>query len=127
MIIEHDGSDMIAKELVLEVGGVLETRNLTENDLVFVTNGSITAATTYGDNNTPAPISKELGGAWSLWKNLAKQDEASDILKYSENLPDQSWFVSATTTVKRQTNRAVYSKKISKRDPYAGKVVTGES
>ena len=60
VIVEHVGSDMIAKELVLEVGGVLETRNLTENDLVFVTNGSITAATTYGDNNTPAPISKDM-------------------------------------------------------------------
>ncbi len=66
VIVEHVGSDMIAKELVLEVGCVSETRNLTENDLVFVTNGSITAATTYGDNNTPAPISKELGGSWSL-------------------------------------------------------------
>ena len=71
-----DVDDAIAKkELVLEVGGVLETRNLAENDLVFVTNGSITAATTYGDNNTPAPISKELGGAWSLSEKLGKQDE----------------------------------------------------
>ena len=125
VIVEHVGSDMIAKELVLEVGGVLETRNLTENDLVFVTNGSITAATTYGDNNTPAPISKELGGAWSLWKNLAKQDERFGHPEvFCENLPDQSWFVSATTTVKDK-RIAEYIQKISKRDPYAGKVVTG--
>lgn len=33
VIVEHVGSDMIAKELVLEVGGVYETRNLTENEL----------------------------------------------------------------------------------------------
>ena len=72
VIVEHVGSDMVAKELILEVNGVQETRNLTENDLVFVTNGSITAATTYGDNNTSAPISKELGGSWSLWKNIQK-------------------------------------------------------
>ena len=125
VIVEHVGSDMIAKELVLEVGGVLETRNLTENDLVFVTNGSITAATTYGDNNTPAPISKELGGSWSLWKNLAKQDERFGHPEvFCENLPDQSWFVSATTTVKDK-RIAEYIQKISKRDPYAGKVVTG--
>ena len=94
VIVEHVGSDMVAKELILEVNGVQETRNLTENDLVFVTNGSITAATTYGDNNTSAPISKE------------------------------SWFVSATTTVKDK-RIAEYIQKISKRDPYAGKVVTG--
>ena len=63
---------MIAKELVLEVGGVLETRNLTENDLVFVTNGSITAATTYGDNNTPAPISKKIRWIMELMEKLSQ-------------------------------------------------------
>ena len=90
-----------------------------------MTNGSITAATTYGDNNTPAPISKELGGSWSLWKNLAKQDERFGHPEvFCENLPDQSWFVSATTTVKDK-RIAEYIQKISKRDPYAGKVVTG--
>ena len=33
VIVEHVGSDMIAKELVLEVGGVLETRNLNRKRL----------------------------------------------------------------------------------------------
>lgn len=72
---------------------------LTENELVFVTNGSITESTTYGDNNTPAPVSTDLGGSWSLWKNIASQDsEFGRPEKFCDNLPEESWFVSATLT-----------------------------
>lgn len=38
-----------------------------------MTNGSITESSTYGDNDTPAPPTDELGGSWTLWKNLARQ------------------------------------------------------
>ncbi|MGV1143708.1 oleate hydratase [Staphylococcus aureus] len=50
-----------------------ESIKLTVDDLVFVTNGSITESSTYGDNDTPAPPTDELGGSWTLWKNLARQ------------------------------------------------------
>lgn len=40
---------------------------------VFITNGSITESSTYGDNHTPAPPTKDIGGSWNLWRNLAKQ------------------------------------------------------
>lgn len=123
--VEKNGKEIIAKQLILEVGGELVVRELSENDLVFVTNGSITESTTYGDNDTPAPITKELGGSWQLWKKLAEQDERFGHPEvFCENLPENSWFVSATTTV-RDKRIADYIEKISKRDPYAGKVVTG--
>ena len=123
--VEKLGKDLVAKHLILEVNGEPVVRELTEDDLVFVTNGSITASTTYGNNDTSAPVSKELGGAWQLWKNLAKQDERFGRPEvFCENLPDQSWFVSATTTV-TDKRVAEYIEKICKRDPYAGKVVTG--
>lgn len=123
--VEKLGKDLVAKHLILEVNGEPVVRELTEDNLVFVTNGSITASTTYGNNDTSAPVSKELGGAWQLWKNLAKQDERFGRPEvFCENLPDQSWFVSATTTV-TDKRVAEYIEKICKRDPYAGKVVTG--
>ena len=123
--VEKQGKDLVAKHLILGVNGEPVVRELTEDDLVFVTNGSITASTTYGNNDTSAPVSKELGGAWQLWKNLAKQDERFGRPEvFCENLPDQSWFVSATTTV-TDKRVAEYIEKICKRDPYAGKVVTG--
>ena len=56
-----------------------------------------------------------------LMENLAKQDERFGHPEvFCENLPEQSWFVSATTTVKDK-RIAEYIQKISKRDPYAGK------
>ena len=61
---KNKGKDLVAKHLILEVNREPVVRELTEDDLVFVTNGSITASTTYGNNDTSAPVSKELG--WSL-------------------------------------------------------------
>lgn len=50
-------------------------KELTENDLVFVTNGSITESSTQGSPTQAAPKTSELGGSWKLWQNLAKQSE----------------------------------------------------
>ena len=44
--------------------GKQEDIDLTENDLVFVTNGSITESSTYGNQTTPAPITHAKGGSW---------------------------------------------------------------
>lgn len=125
ILIEKDGQAKIARKLELEVSGKPQTIDLTENDLVFVTNGSITESTTYGDNNTSAPVTHELGGSWTLWKNLAAQDEDfGHPEKFCENLPNESWFVSATVTT-LDDKITPYIEKITKRDPHAGKVVTG--
>lgn len=125
VIVNTKNGEKVAEKLVMTVEGRAKTIDLEETDLVFVTNGSITESSTYGNNTTPAPVSHALGGSWNLWKNLAAQDEAfGHPEKFCENLPEASWFVSATiTTVDDKI--APYIEKISKRDPYAGKVVTG--
>ena len=62
--------------------------SLTVNDLVFVTNGSITESSTYGDNDHPAPITHSLGGSWTLWKNLANQSpEFGRPEKFCDHIP----------------------------------------
>jgi len=125
VLVDKVGDKKVAHTLVLKQNGVKKNIELTENELVFVTNGSITESTTYGDNNAPAPISTDLGGSWSLWKNIASQDsEFGRPEKFCDNLPEESWFVSATLTT-LDDRVAPYIEKISKRDPYAGKVVTG--
>ncbi|MFJ7980981.1 oleate hydratase [Lysinibacillus xylanilyticus] len=125
VLVDKVGDKKVAHTLVLKQNGVKKNIELTENELVFVTNGSITESTTYGDNNTPAPVSADLGGSWSLWKNIASQDsEFGKPEKFCDNLPEESWFVSATLTT-LDDRVAPYIEKISKRDPYAGKVVTG--
>lgn len=126
VILEDQGNGKkMAKSLVWEVDGKEDVLELTENDLVFVTNGSITESTTYGDDHTPAPVTHDLGGSWTLWKNIADQDaDLGHPEKFCENIPKESWFVSATLTT-LDDKIAPYIEKISKRDPYAGKVVTG--
>lgn len=125
VVVELDSGVKVAKQLHLLVNGEQQTVSLTENDLVFVTNGSITDSSTYGDHHTPAKPTKNIGGAWKLWENLAKQsDEFGNPKKFYNEIPDESWFVAATVTTLDE-KIAPYIERISKRDPYAGKVVTG--
>ncbi|WP_071131647.1 oleate hydratase [Enterococcus timonensis] len=127
ILVEKNGDSKMAKTLVLTVNGTQQNIDLSVNDLVFVTNGSITESTTYGDNEHPATIApnKQPGGAWQLWQNLADQDaDFGKPEKFYKNLPAESWYISATVTT-LDDKIAPYIEKISKRDPYAGKVVTG--
>lgn len=66
--------------------------NLTENDLVFITNGSMTEGSGYGDDNTPAPFNKEPQGCWELWRNIAKQsDEFGHPDKFCTDTEKSNW------------------------------------
>lgn len=117
--------EKVAKELHLTVKGEEQVVQLSEDDLVFVTNGSITDSTTYGTQDEPAPPTYKTSGGWDLWKNLAAQDaDFGYPEKFYKNIPKASWFVSATVTT-LDDKVAPYIERISKRDPYAGKVVTG--
>lgn len=125
VIVEHIEGEKIANKIIWEKKGKEETISLKPTDLVFVTNGSITESSTYGNNLTPALVNHDLGGSWSLWKNLADQDaEFGKPEKFCDNLPKESWFISATlTTLDKKI--IPYLEKISKRDPLSGKTVTG--
>lgn len=123
--VDHDGKQKIAKKIVMTQNGKETEIPLTPNDIVFITNGSITESSTYGDQNTPAPITHAKGSSWKLWENLAKQDpEFGHPDVFCENLPERSWFVSATTTLKNK-KLAPYFERLTKRSLYDGKVNTG--
>lgn len=119
------GEDKVAQKLVLEKAGAIEEIPLSEDDLVFVTNGSITESSTQGDHYTPAPISKAPGGSWRLWKNLAAQSpEFGHPEVFYENLPEESWFVSATVTW-QNFDVEPYLEKLTHRKLRTGRIVTG--
>ncbi|PID54531.1 MAG: oleate hydratase [Micrococcales bacterium] len=123
--IEETAGSRTATRLLLTVEGQDEEIGLTEDDLVFVTNGSITESTTYGDHHTPAPVTNEPGGSWELWENLAKQTTVfGRPAVFYQDLPERSWFVSATATV---SNALVepYIERLTKRDLHDHKVNTG--
>lgn len=119
------GEEKVAQKLVLEKAGAIEEIPLSEDDLVFVTNGSITESSTQGDHYTPAPISKAPGGSWRLWKNLAAQSpEFGHPEVFYENLPEESWFVSATVTW-QNFDVEPYLEKLTHRKSRTGRIVTG--
>lgn len=123
--VDVTGDTKVATELLLTVGGEETSVPLTEDDLVFVTNGSITESSTYGDHHTAAPITAEPGGSWTLWKNLAAQSpEFGRPDVFIDDLPERSWFISATATIE---NTAVdpYIERLTKRDLHDHKVNTG--
>ena len=124
VIVSKAGGKKTATKIVYEKGGREGEINLTENDLVFVTNGSITENSTSGDQNTVPVLDASLGGSWSLWTNIAVQDPAfGKPEKFCGNIKESN-FVSATLTT-LDGRIPPYIERICQRDPFAGKVVTG--
>ena len=124
VIVSKAGGKKTATKIVYDKGGREGEINLTENDLVFVTNGSITENSTYGDQNTVPVLDASLGGSWSLWTNIAVQDPAfGKPEKFCGNIKESN-FVSATLTT-LDGRIPPYIERICQRDPFAGKVVTG--
>ena len=70
VVVVHEDGKIIAKQIVYVRNGEEQTIDLIEDDLVFVTNGSCTDSTCYGDQ-THAPVLSKLengkGEAWDMW------------------------------------------------------------
>ena len=100
--------------------------DLTEDDLVFVTNGAQGDGTAYGDQ-THAPeidIVNGQGPSVELWKKLAAQDEAfghPDV--FFRDIKETSWESWTIDTANKEILEAIEN--ICHRDPLSGKVVTG--
>ncbi len=100
--------------------------DLTEDDLVFVTNGSLVENSDWGDHKTPAkfdPVVRD-GGSWHLWRNIAAQDPSFGNPDKFCNHTDESQWESATITT-LDTRIPAYIEKIARRPTRSGKVVTG--
>ena len=106
--------------------GQEESIDLTENDLVFITNGGCVENSTMGSQNKPAEFRPEIkaGGGWDMWRKIAAQDPAfGNPDKFCGNPELCNWM---SATVETLDQRIIpYLKKICKRDPFTGKVVTG--
>ena len=100
--------------------------DLTENELVFVTNGSLVENSEWGDHHTAAkfdPIVHD-GGSWHLWRNIAAQDASFGRPDKFCMRPEESQWESASITTLDERIPA-YIEKIAKRPTRSGKVVTG--
>lgn len=116
----------VAKSIELLVDGKTDFVDLTEDDLVFITNGGCVENATIGAQNRPAEFHTEIreGGGWDMWRKIAAQDPAFGHPDKFCFDPEQTNWMSATVTTLDQ--RVVpYIRDICKRDPFSGKVVTG--
>lgn len=126
VIFDISDARKVAKRIDLLVDKNAEQIALTENDLVFITNGGCVENSTYGSQTEPAPYKTDIapGGGWDMWRRIAAQDASfgrPDKFCYD---PEQTNWMSATVTTLDQ--RIVpYIIKICKRDPFSGGVVTG--
>ena len=116
----------LAKRIELLVEGETRYVDLTEDDLVFITNGGCVENSTLGSQTSPAPFNAEIrkGGGWDMWRKIAAQSpDFGHPDKFCSD-PEQTNWMSATVTTLDQ--RIVpYIKNICKRDPFSGGVVTG--
>ena len=98
--------------------------DLTENDLLFITNGSMTENSSYGDDNTPAELSDEQTGCWEMWKNIAKKsNDFGNPEVFCSDVEKSNW--ESCTITCHDDSVTKYIEKITKRSPYTGKTVTG--
>ena len=126
VIFDFKDGKKTASAIECKVKGVEQGILLTENDLVFVTNGSCTEGTIYGDQNHAPNGDAEVrtSGVWSLWKNIAAQDPSfGHPEKFCSDIAKTNWESATVTTL---DDRIIpYITNICQRDPRTGKVVTG--
>ena len=116
----------VAKSIIITKDGEESSIDLTENDLVFITNGGCVENSSMGSQNAPAVMNTEIkaGGGWDLWRKIAEQDSSfgnPDKFCYDPELTN--WMSATVTTLDDRI--PPYVQKICKRDPFSGKVVTG--
>ena len=120
------GEKKVAKAIEYVKGGEKKEIALTEDDFVFITNGSCTEGTIYGDQNQAPVEGAEVrtSGCWSLWRQIAAQDPAfGHPEKFCSDIQKTNW-ESATVTTSDETIISQI-RKICRRDPRSGRVVTG--
>ena len=101
-------------------GGV----DLTRNDLVFLTIGSLTENSDNGDHKTPAKLNEGPAPAWDLWRRIAaKADDFGRPDVFGAHIPETKWESATVTTLDARIPEYIH--RIAKRDPLSGKVVTG--
>lgn len=129
VIIETMGEKKVAKQIVYVKDHQQQTIDLSEDDLVFITNGCCTDTSCYGDQ-THAPdlshLQNGVGESWDMWKNIAKQatnHEFGNPDVFCNDIEATNWMSATIETSNEEIIQHIIH--VCKRDPRAGKVTTG--
>lgn len=130
VLIESDEHDRkVAKEIIYVKDGETQSIPLTEDDLVFITNGCCTDTSCYGDQNTAPDLSNVVNGSgdsWDLWKNIARQakhGEYGNPENFCSDVEATNWMSATIETKDEEVIQHIIN--VCKRDPRRGRVTTG--
>ena len=129
VLFDNKEEKKVATKIIYEKEGQEKEFILTENDLVFITNGCCTDTSCYGDQNTIPDLSKVKNGegeSWDLWKNIASQatnGEFGNPDKFCSNTDETNWMSATVEVSDEEIIKHIIN--ICKRDPREGKVTTG--
>ena len=129
VLFDNKEEKKVATKIIYEQEGQEKEFILTENDLVFITNGCCTDTSCYGDQNTIPDLSKVKNGegeSWNLWKNIASQainGEFGNPDKFCSNTDETNWMSATVEVSDEEIIKHIIN--ICKRDPREGKVTTG--
>ena len=115
-----------AAGITVDHKGAVETIDLTEDDLLFITNGGCVESCTVGGQNKATGFDPTIkpGNGWDLWKRIAALDDSFGHPEKFCSQPELTNWESATiTTLDEKIPQ--YIQKICKRDPFSGRTVTG--
>ena len=106
-----------------EADGATRSIALSDNDLVFITNGGCVENSSMGSQTEPAKWDPQIrpGGGWDMWRRIAKQDPSFGHPDVFCGDPEHSKWMSATVTT-LDMEIPPYIQKICKRDPFTGHV-----
>jgi oleate hydratase len=116
----------LAKRIICIHENQEESIDLSEDDLIFISNGGCVENSTLGDQNHTAEYKPEIkaGGGWDMWRKIAAQDPSfGNPDKFCSDPEKTNWMSATVTTLDDKI--PPYVQNICKRDPFSGKVVTG--
>ncbi len=130
VLIDTDGNGRkVAKEIVVLKDGVEDSIPLTEDDLVFITNGCCTDTSCYGDQNTAPDLSgieDGKGESWDMWRRIAGQashGEFGNPEAFCSDTEATNWMSATVETSNEEIIQHIMH--VCKRDPRRGRVTTG--
>ena len=124
VVFRRSNGKQIASQIVITQSGERKVIYPDERDLVFVTLGSNTENSAYRDQNTVPVIPDGIGPAWELWENIAAQDASfGNPKKFYGDIAGSNWESATITCIDEKI--PAYIAKLTGRDPYNGKIVTG--
>ena len=121
---EFDGNRKQATRIHWISEGIEAGVALGPDDLVLTTIGSLTENSDDGDHHTPARLNTGPAPAWDLWRRIADKHPSfgrPDV--FGAHIPKTKWESATITTLDHRIPE--YIRKICKRDPFSGRVVTG--